>query len=98
MRNLLGWLASTLVAIGLMAGSAMAQTQDQGQVTSSSTAGNEGKAARESRQERRTEERTQEHADTVRRNQHSEAATSHKIRHERHRLERNRIEGTPGKR
>jgi hypothetical protein len=40
----------------------------------------------------------QQHANQTERNLHDQAATSHKSRYERHRVERNRIEGTPGQR
>jgi hypothetical protein len=78
-----------------MTGVAIAQSRADGQESAIVVAGAQYPAPRESRRDMHREQRTEEQANTTRLNVHSQASTSHKVRHERHRLERNRIDGTP---
>lgn len=96
MRKFICWMVCTPFFLAMVTGAAIAQSQADGQKSATSAGGASNPAPRESRRDTRKEQRMEEHANTGRRNLHSQASTSHKVRHERHRLERNRIEGTPG--
>ena len=97
MRKFIGWIACTPFFLGMTAGVAIAQSQAHGQESATTVSGaSDPRPPRESHRGTRREQRTQEHANTTRHNLHDQASTAHKVRHERHRLERNRIEGTPG--
>jgi hypothetical protein len=96
MHELIGWMACIPFFLGTMTGVAIAQSQAGGQESAVSAGATPHPAPRESRRDTHREQRTEEQANTTRLNLHSQASTSHKVRHERHRLERNRIEGTPG--
>jgi hypothetical protein len=80
----------------MMTGVAVAESRAGGQEPAIVVGGAQHPAPRESRRDMHREQRTEEQANTTRLNVHSQASASHKVRHERHRLERNRIEGTPG--
>ena|ERR1700730_72603 len=96
MRQLIGWMAYAPFFLGTMTGVAIAQSRAGDQESAIISGGTSHAAPRESRRDAHREQRTEQQANATRLNAHSQASTSHKVRHERHRLERNRIEGTPG--
>jgi hypothetical protein len=97
MRDFIGWMACIPVFLGTMTGAAIAQSQAGGQESAIVVGGASKPAPRESRRAAKKEQRAEEQANTTRTNLHSQASTANKVRHERHRLERNRIEGTPAR-
>jgi hypothetical protein len=97
MDNLIRLIAYATAAFAMFQVPAIAQTRDDQKPPATTLDDQKHQRSAASRQIRR-EERMQQHANQTAHNLHDQAATSHKFRHERHRVERNRIEGTPGQR
>jgi hypothetical protein len=97
MDNLIRLIAYAMVAFAMFQVPAIAQTRDDQKPPATTPDDQKHQRSAAGRQIRR-EERVQQHANQTEHNLHDQAATSHKFRHERHRVERNRIEGTPGQR
>ncbi len=97
MDNLIRLIAYAMVAFAMFQVPAIAQTRDDQKPPATTPDDQKHQRSAAGRPIRR-EERMQQHANQTERNLHDQAATSHKFRHERHRVERNRIEGTPGQR
>jgi hypothetical protein len=97
MGNPIRLIAYATVAFAMFQVPAIAQTRDDQKPPATTPDDQKHYRSAAGRQIRR-EERAQQHANQTEHNLHDQAATSHKFRHERHRVERNRIEGTPGQR